>query len=396
MSQRVVVAAPLLQAPSKPPGVDASPLELVLASRAVATGAVPDGLGEGPVWDGRTSTLYWVDITGQCLNSARFFDAAPGTVTTVNASAHDAVVEGFLKNARIVVCRVGLPFDTPGFVALTPDPRRLAFGSQHGVGLLHAASGRVLARGPHPSRAHSNHRFNDGKPDPSGALVAGTMQMKRHAKDVRVQGSATVYRFAPASAVSANAPFGGGDGDVTRVAALDDSVGKVTVSNGLGWSPDGRTFFYVDTPTKQLVRFAYDVTAPARVGNVAAAVVAGSKKVLHEFSDGFPDGLCVDASGDVWVAILDRAEVRCVHGRTGQHTVTVRVPGVKHVTSCCFGGPGLRLLFITTAAGTTADAVAATRDSGDVLSGQVFVCDVGVAGAAVAVADVFPARVSKL
>ena len=177
--------------------------------------------------------------------------------------------------------------------------------------------GRVLARFPHGP----DLRANDGACDPDGRFWIGTT-----ARDHRA-GAGTLYRF---------------DG------ALVPVVEGVTISNGLGWSPDRSLMYYVDTPTRRIDVFDYD-------GELA------DRRVFAEV-DGLPDGLCVDDDGGVWVALWGGGRVqRYDAGGTLVHEVAVPA---ENPTACCFGGVDGRSLFVTTAAP----------------DGRVYVTDAGVSG----------------
>ena len=115
---------------------------------------------------------------------------------------------------------------------------------------------------------------------------------------------------------------------------LDD----VTVSNGTGWSPDGRLMYYIDTPTRRV-----DVFDHREDGTIS------SRRPLAEIEEGagFPDGLTVDADGCVWVALWDGGAVRR-YTPDGELDRVIELP-VPRVTCCAFGGPGLTDLYVTTA-----------------------------------------------
>ena len=162
-------------------------------------------------------------------------------------------------------------------------------------------------------------RMNDGACDPLGRFLAGTTTYDRSPR-------AALYRLDP-------------DLSITPVLA------PVTLSNGIDWSPDGRTLYYVDTPLRRVDAFAYDVER----GEL------GERRVLVDLADapGNPDGLSVDAEGHIWVAIFRGGEIRryMPDGRL-VHTVAVPTP---LVTSCCFGGPDLTDLYITSSARAMTD-----------------------------------------
>ena len=132
-------------------------------------------------------------------------------------------------------------------------------------------------------------------------------------------GAAALYRFADRS--------------------LESMVDGVTLSNGLGWSPDGTRMYYVDSPTYRIDVFDYDV----------AAGTAANRRPFVELqrADGIPDGVAVDDEGGVWLALWGGSCVRRYSSAGGLEEV-VDVPAA-HVTACCFGGDDGRSLFITSA-----------------------------------------------
>jgi sugar lactone lactonase YvrE len=258
-------------------------------------------LGEGPTWDAAAGTLLWVDILAcevHRLDPARG-DAVLRTPQHVGA-AKPRAAGGLVVNLR------------------------------DGVG-RYAADGAFdwLA-----TWAEEGSRGNDAAVDAGGRLWAGTMRYDE------AQGGGRLYRVDPA-------------GEVVTVLA------DVTISNGIGWSPDGGLMYYVDTPTHRVDLFDVDPASglvARRRPFVDLGRVAGS-----------PDGLTVDADGCVWVALWAGG---AVHRYTPAGTLdrVVEVPASR-TTACAFGGPGLRDLFITTAtAGLDAEGLAA-----EPLAGSVFV-----------------------
>jgi sugar lactone lactonase YvrE len=117
-------------------------------------------------------------------------------------------------------------------------------------------------------------------------------------------------------------------------------LGGVTTSNGLDWSPDGSTLYYIDTPTLEVAAFDYD----------AAAGTIDDRRVVIRFPQdaGRPDGMTVDGEGMLWIAHWEGGRVSRWNPRTGTLLDQVPVPALN-VTSCTFGGPGLDRLYITTA-----------------------------------------------
>jgi sugar lactone lactonase YvrE len=278
-------------------------------------------LGEGPCWDHRTNTLYWVDIKGQEVCSYH----APSNATTRRFVGSDV-----------------------GFAVLTHDPNRLIIGTSVGVGFYHLGTGEVTYV-HRPEKHLPQNRFNDGKVSPCGRLFAGTM---RNYHPRGTEGS--LYLFEKALAVC------------KRV----DTVGKVGVSNGLGWSPDGRVMYFIDSPTKCIVAYTYDPDT--------GTLANGRTFVDASPFPGAPDGMATDEQGDLWVAFYRGGAVRKFSGSTGDYLAIVSVP-VACVTSVCFGGPSLDLLFITTAV----VGQEATQHSG-----MIFVARVGVKGTKATLFDV--------
>jgi sugar lactone lactonase YvrE len=156
--------------------------------------------------------------------------------------------------------------------------------------------------------------MNDGKCDPAGRFWAGTKDIEGH----RPFGS--LYRLEP---------------DHTLVRVLTD----VTISNGLGWSPDHETMYYIDSPTHRIDMFDFEV----ETGSVS------NRRSLVELSRawGLPDGMTVDEEGFLWVAFWDGSAVRRI-APDGRVASVVELP-VSRVTSCAFGGDDLADLYVTTA-----------------------------------------------
>jgi sugar lactone lactonase YvrE len=252
-------------------------------------------LGEGPTWDPATGRLIWVDILGSAIHTydpATGQDAARGTGQHVGAAK---------------------PRADGGLVANLRD----------GIGLYEPeGTFRWLAELP-----EDGVRGNDAAVAPDGSLWAGTMRYDQ------APGGGALYRVAPG-------------GQVTT--ALDD----VTVSNGTGWSPDGRLMYYNDTPTGRVDVFDFH-----------GETVSNRRPFAVLDAPARPDGLTVDAAGCVWVALWGGGRVHR-YTPSGALDLVITLP-VPNTTACAFGGGDLTDLYITTAR------------SEEPLSGSVFV----VAGA---------------
>jgi sugar lactone lactonase YvrE len=270
-------------------------------------------LGEGPFWFG--GRLFWVDIER-------------GLLLNVDGSGLD-------RRSHGVGRRLG--------AAAPIDGRRFVVALQDGIGIFDLESERVSILAS-PEAGVPGSRFNDGKCDPAGRFLAGTLNMEGK------EASSALYSI-------------DGRGSVRRL------VEHVTISNGLAWTAEGRALYYVDTPTFEIARFDYD-PASSSIGRRSVAV-----RVPREM--GYPDGMDIDADGNLWVAHWDGGAVRCWSPRTGECLAEIAVPCARP-TSCCFGGPGLDRLFITTARVGLSEADLA----GQPLSGSIFSCAVGVSGRA--------------
>jgi sugar lactone lactonase YvrE len=274
-------------------------------------------LGEGPVWDERAGVLYFVDIEAAALFR---FDPASGAVKRWDLPA---------KIGCLALDAAGAAGAGSGAVlALATGFARLDF-----------ATG-ALAAIANPLAAQDGNRFNDGACDPAGRFWAGSM----HASTQPASGA--IYRLER-------------DGRASAIFA------GFRVPNGLAWSPDGARFYLNDSPRAMFVA-EFD----------AAEGRAGAPYVFADVSaaPGFPDGSAVDAEGFVWSARWDG------HGLArfapdGRLDRFVPMP-VSRPTSCAFGGPGLRQLFVTSAR-KGLDAATLAREP---LAGGVFVLDPGVAG----------------
>jgi sugar lactone lactonase YvrE len=237
-------------------------------------------LGEGPVWDARTQTLYWIDIMEK----------------RVYANA-DILIEldeyiGCLAPRKGGGLALTKRFS---FWTLELNPVRMAFLS-------------ALNNEP------PNNRFNDGKCDPRGRFLAGTMEMNE------TDPNGSLYSF---------------DGrSVTKL------LGNVTISNGLTWSPDYKTLYYIDTPSREVKAFDYDLETGV-IANMRVAVR------LPE-SLGWPDGMTSDTQGNLWIAMWGGAQVTKWNPNTGQLLEQIPVPA-RNVSSCVFGGRGRNELYLTSA-----------------------------------------------
>jgi sugar lactone lactonase YvrE len=262
-------------------------------------------LGEGPLWDARTSALYWVDIVA-------------GAVFVQPADADEPT-------------RIDVETQV-GCLGLTDDPQVLVTGMRTGWHLLDVCSGdRSFLADPEAERPAC--RFNDGSVDPAGRFWTGSLE------DGEARPVGRLYRL--------------------------DSGGAYTVvdqgfycSNGIDWSPDGRWMYFVDSRTDVIYRYAFDTESGAALDR---QVFADTSSIA-----GIPDGLRVDAAGDVWCAFWDGAHLTRFTP-DGAAAEEVPVP-VRRPTSLVFGGPDLCTMYITSASiGLTEAELAQWPLSGSVL-----------------------------
>ncbi|MQY32762.1 6-deoxy-6-sulfogluconolactonase [Streptomyces sp. RB17] len=237
-------------------------------------------LGEGPTWDPVAGRLIWLDILGMRVHT---YDPATGRRTVRTTEQHVGAVKPRAGGGLVLNLRDGVGL-------LDPD-----------------GTFRWLHHEPVAGR-----RANDAAVAPDGSLWAGTMRYDE------ARGGGTLTRL-------------------TGAGTAETVLSDVTVSNGTGWSPDGRLMYYIDTPTRRIDVFDHD-----------AGRVRGRRPFVEiEEGAGFPDGLTVDADGCVWVALWDGGAVRrYTPGGVLDRVIPLPAP---RTTACAFGGAGLTDLYVTTA-----------------------------------------------
>lgn len=258
-----------------------------MTSGAVACTTEQNLLGEGARWDARRGELLRVDIMAGRVYRDRVDDdgglvpvrtyRVPGTVGAITPVEGD---EGWLLAAG------------RGFAHLSPD-----------------GAVRALV-----DVAPEGTRMNDAACDPQGRFWAGTKAHDNHV------GGGALYRL---------------DRDGHTELMLDG----LTISNGLGWSPDGATMYLADTIPRVIHAFSFDGER---------GTISDSRVLVTVTGEGVgPDGMAVDAAGDLWVAIFGGGRVQR-YSPDGELRQELHVP-VAQTTSCAFAGPGLRRLYVTTA-----------------------------------------------
>lgn len=282
-------------------------------NKAVLEYKIKARLGEGAFWNHKTQELYWVDIEDQLLHIYN-----PQTKKNRSLPTPSKIGTVVPKNTNETI------------VAL-----------QDGIYTMNLKSGDVILLSDIESELTEN-RFNDGKCDPSGRLWVGSMALKMQSY------RASLYMV-----------------DTTGNAQI--KIDRVTNSNGITWSSDQKTMYYIDTPTGMIRAFDFDNEIGA-ISNERVAV-----KVPN--SMGFPDGMAIDSEDMLWVGMWNgNAVIRC-NPKTGKIISKIEVPA-HNVTTCAFGGKNLDTLYITTASiDMTKKEKAACP-----LAGSLFKADPGVKG----------------
>jgi sugar lactone lactonase YvrE len=243
-------------------------------------------LGEGPVWDMTRQCIWWVDILKGDIH--RFY---------TNTKQH----------------RIFCPMQMVGAIALTADGQLIA-ALQHGFFSIDPETQNMHAI-TDPEAALPDNRFNDGKCDPAGRFWAGTMSITGQEKVGKL------YVL---------------DTDFT----VSTKIENITCSNGMAWSSDGQTFYYIDTGAMEVVAYDFDIIN-AKIDNRRSII-----KIAPD--EGYPDGMTIDSEGKLWIAIWGGGKVKRYDPDTGQLLDELHLP-VSLVTSCTFGGDHFEDLYITTA-----------------------------------------------
>ena len=273
-------------------------------------------LGEGPVWDHRAQLLYWADIEAFTLH---VFDPATGTDRAFDLGEYIGSLAIRAQGGLVLALKSGFAAFAPATEKLTP----LADAEAHLPG----------------------NRFNDGKCDPAGRFWAGTLFLDEE----HGHGKANLYCLDAAHHVTLKVP-------------------GVSISNGMAWSADARTMYYIDTVAECVVAYDYDNTTgdlahPRRVIEVNGA------------EQGYPDGMTIDDEGMLWIAHWNGSRVRRWNPHTGAVIGEIHLP-VTRPTSCVFGGQNFDTLYITSASTRLSPEQLATQP----LAGSLFVCRPGVSG----------------
>ncbi len=269
-------------------------------------------LGEGPVWDPGRKCLWWVDIENCRLHQLDVFSGS-NVVFNVAKKIGAAVLTD--QGGILVALEDGIAhYDL--------DNRSLSYINQLEYDIL-------------------GNRMNDGKCDPAGRFWIGSMAK------AAVPGAGNLY--------------------MVTADSVETKVRATTISNGLCWSRDRSTMYYIDSPTQQIVAYDYD--------EATGSIEMKRTAITIPETLGSPDGMTIDEHDHIWVALWGAAAVHRYDPLTGSCLQKVKVPA-PHVTSCTFGGEQHSTLYITSARqGLDQDQLEAYPQSGG-----VFAFETGVKG----------------
>ncbi len=247
----------------------------------------PAKLGEGAIWNYKTNEFYWIDIEGKELN---IFSPKTNQNKTIQ-----------------MPCRIGT-------VVPTTEKDEAIVALEDGIYIVNTKTDELSILSDVESDMIEN-RFNDGKCDPNGNLWVGSMHLKQS------KPNANLYKI-------------DSNGQANKM--LDN----ITISNGIVWSKDKKTMYYIDTPTGKIKAYDFDAKT-STISNERVAVNVDQK-------DGFPDGMTIDENDMLWVGMWNGNAVANYNPKTGELIRKIEVPA-HNVTACAFGGENLDELYITTA-----------------------------------------------
>jgi sugar lactone lactonase YvrE len=235
-------------------------------------------LSEGPRWDAERAELIWVDVLAGKVHTAPVgADGRLEPVRTLPAGRHVGAAA---------------PAADGGYVLAAAG------------GFWHLADDGALTRLAQPEAGRADVRMNDGICDPQGRFWGGTMAY------AETSGAGWLFRL---------------ELDGTCTQALDG----LTISNGIGWSPDCATMYLSDSGTGDIFAFDFDP---------AGGTLGHRWTLVHVTTpDAAPGGLTVDHDGDAWVALWNGGAL-ARYAPDGSLRETLPVP-VDRPTSCAFGGP---------------------------------------------------------
>ena len=255
-------------------------------------------VGEGSLWDADKSVLYWVDILS---HEVYIYDPERGVNRTLNTCQAVGTV---------------VPRQSGGLVVAL----------HNGFAHIDLESEKLTPLGSDPERGVPANRFNDGKCDPAGRLWAGTME------------------------------FGGATGAgalycLDRDHSVSKKLKSVSISNGIVWSADGKTMYFIDSPLNTVRAYDY---------NVDTGAICNERVVCQNEGAGVFDGMAIDEVGTLWIAVYGGWAVKRYDPQSGNLLAEYEMP-FSNVTSCAFGGKNMDELYITSACQQMDDATLAAQ-----------------------------------
>ncbi len=247
---------------------------------------VPAKLGEGAFWDYKNNLLYWVDIIGETLNVYN-----PKSKT----------------NKEI---KMPAPIGT---VVPSEEKNKLIVALNDGVYMVDITS-EAITKLTDVEAENTGTRLNDGKCDPNGNLWIGSMDYSQ------TNPGGNLYK-------------------VNASGKVDKMLGNITISNGIVWSKDHKTMYYIDTPTTHIKAFDFDENTNT-ISNERIVVTIPKE-------EGSPDGMAIDENDLLYVGLWNGNCIANYNPKTGELIQKIKVPA-HNVTSCAFGGENLDILYITT------------------------------------------------
>lgn len=272
-------------------------------------------LGEGALWDEREQVLYWIDIMGKKLHR---YNPATQNDEVFNVGQHVGTV--VLDESGGILLAV-----QSGFARFDLETEKLD----------------IIVN---PESHIEGNRFNDGKVDPGGRFWAGTMSYNA------TPHAGSLYCL-----------------DIDGTVHIKET--DVTISNGIVWTADHQTMYYVDSTPRVITAFDYEKAT----GNISNGKIV--IKVPQHM--GSPDGIAIDSKGQLWVAHWGYGAVVCWCPKTGEIMQEIKVPA-SNTSACAFGGADMKTLYITTARIGLSDEKLADEP----LSGGLFIVETDVVGLA--------------
>lgn len=243
---------------------------------------------EGPIWDAKNKLVYCVSIEQGIIYQV---DPNSGKVQSYPTNGSVGCV-ALMENGNLISAEKG------GIYIINPETRERTYLTQF--------------------ESDNDLRYNDGKFDPVGRFLVGTKSEKDYfVEETVVKGKLFSYH-----------------NGIHKVLLND-----LLISNGIGFSHDGEKMYFIDSPTKKVDQYKY---------NLNTGEMVFEKHIVEIDGGGVPDGMCVDLDGNIWVAEWEGGRVRKWDVNTGKVLDEITLP-CPRVTSCCLGGDDLRDLYITTA-----------------------------------------------